>query len=272
MSEGIKFAVVSDIHYGRHNITETTERLKTLTKWLKVHEHELNSVIVLGDTVDKASDNTRYNEDLFKTVFNLLNSADMPVSFLAGDQDVNALNKKIIEKYIGSVHGVRDKMIGLDTSWAQHSGPQGKINRHVFEQYNFPQQGYVFSHHPLVPWDIKDNHWFSGNPEQAYSIDKEAVWKNVITKLNPRLVMNGHIREYKSGVFDGIPCYSVKPFNRKLQTSQSPSGYFYTVWDDSETIEITEHTVQENDIIHNIQQDIFEVKPPKDIDSKQNVN
>lgn len=268
MTDEIKFAVVSDIHYGSHDdIKETTARLQTFTKWLKVHEDKLDSLIVLGDTIYDGSENKIYNEELFKSVYNLFNDTNIPVSFLAGDQDVNAISKTKMEKYIGSVQGVRGKLIGFDTSWSNQSGPQGKIDPGIFKKYDFPQQGYIFSHHPLVPWDITDNHWFSGSPEQAYSIDKESVWENVIKQLNPRLVMNGHIREYKQGVFDGIPCYSVKPFNKELQTNQSPSGHFYTVKDDGSNIEITEHIAQANDIIHNIQQDNFKTEP-KDIDAK----
>jgi hypothetical protein len=261
MKDDMKFVVISDIHYGSHNnIKQTTNRLKTFTRWLKLHEDELDSVIVLGDTVFNTSKQPIYNEEMFKTVYELFNTADVTISFLAGDQDVNALSQRIMENYIGSIHGVRDKFIGLDTSWEEQSGPQGKIDQKIFELYDFPQDGYIFSHHPLVPWDLEDNHWFAGNPEQAYSIDKESVWKNCIKKLNPRLVINGHIREQKSGVFDGIPCYSVKPFNKETRTSTKPSGYFYTVEDDGSTIQIIEHIAQEDNVVHNINTEKFDIE------------
>lgn len=259
MSESLTFAVVSDIHYGsRNNLKETTDRLRTFILWLKKNEEEIDSVIVLGDTVHNVSKSQKYNEELFKSVYNMFEKLDITVSFLAGDQDVNALGRKDMEHYIGATYGVRGKFIGIDTSWENQNGPQGKVDNKMFRKYDVPKNGYVFSHHPLVPWDIEDNQWFSGSPELAYSIDKEPVWENIIKNIEPKIVINGHIREQKSGLFDGIPCYSVNPFNREFYSSTVPSGYFYTVTDDGESITVKEHVAQKSEVIEAVKTDIFD--------------
>lgn len=242
------FAVVSDIHYGPQNdLKDLTQRLNQMVHWLESQDN-IDSLFILGDLLNSQNTSKLYAERHLKSLANTFKQTNLTISVLAGDHDVNITDKYKLEHYFNKVQGIRRDYIGLDTSWEDYSGPHGKIDTTVLRKNNLPKHPIIFSHHPIVPWELSDNPWFDKKHEMAYAINKEEIWDKAISKLQPRLIVNGHIKQQKAGTFDGIPAYSTNPFNQKYPDTQNPTGHFYTITQTDEQMIIVEHVAEPNTV------------------------
>ncbi len=219
----LKFAVVSDIHYGSEDYADVASssalnRLKELIYELK--EERVDFAVNLGDATSATT-----SIGMAKAVSDLLAGSGIKFFSILGNSETRDLGKDVAtglfdlpsRYYSLDFHGFR--LMFLDTTF-RTSTPKGYSSYVDEEQLEWIRNeilepAIVFSHVPPYPFDL------SRSPSSKEGLAKGTVighvsnWKQVLDAVSGQtlVLISGHLHETMFGFHRGIPIASIQGFS-----------------------------------------------------------
>lgn len=227
---GYTAVVVSDLHIEPSNANEVLDRLeetcnKLLSAKTSVRE-DIDTLVVLGDILFETDPET--DRQLLSRIADRFDQLPLPVTTVLGNHDVVTLSRQQALSTLGRTEpwslDHKSEIALLDSSAPRLCDARGELDSPQVEALSSGLQkmdtGIVFVHHPLYPYDITENPWFSEYPEEAFCANRREL-DEVLTGDNLAAVINGHLHEFAIVQSSGVPHLSVDAYTKSAVHGRS---------------------------------------------------
>jgi predicted phosphodiesterase len=215
--------IISDIHIG---FNSKSDLIRKLDKVVREACDNIEKIVFLGDLIGSEVPERKRKEkregDMKKleSIVNRYNRDD--IYLVPGNHDQYSVEEDYLYDELGFISNKQIKDIAiLDTSY--DSRVAGLVSTEFIRSLQ-SDVNIMLSHHPLFNYNLEDNIWFEEYPEMAYCINKKWIEKD-IERINPNLIVNGHLHNRYVKQKEDYTVYSVNPFNRKNRSSEI-NGFF----------------------------------------------
>lgn len=242
----MKFAVVTDIHFGPAGFHQGIQRKLTqyatalTTTFVETMNQEVRPALVLqlGDLIEDADVAT--DEENFTTGLALLNQLSMPLYHVIGNHDQMHFPLASLPTRLGQdalydsfdAEGVH--FIALHS----HLLSKGPIRAHIDEeqlawlQADLAQTALptvVFTHYSLADQSLAGNYWFAAHPDSCLLQNRHIVRQVLADSGKVKLVLNGHLHWNQLTMHDGIPYITIQSLTENAHADGIPTGAYAVV-------------------------------------------
>lgn len=240
----MKLGLLSDVHMRSADAEAVDRTLRRVVRHFD-ESYRPDRVVVLGDLIEEEATS---EEDVanIRRVMGILGDLDCPVTYLAGNHDVENLSsaelEDVLDQPLWGRIGETD-LLYLDSSAPQYPGARGEVSD---EQLAFLDRTLddlddpmVFVHHPIHYHSLAENYWFEEYPERAFCGNKAELGE-ILDGRGVRAVFNGHIHETDYTNYRGVDHFTVNAFNKELPDVGVTGTYAEVTLDERLTVRIVE--------------------------------
>jgi len=232
MLEGMRFALISDVHFGPaashqgklRKLTDQSEGLVQgiVNRWRDELKPDL--VVNLGDVLEDESkdlDRQRYQHFV-----DLLRQAGVPVLHVAGNHDTVHLTPAELCEMWGNTtdtcysrdhHGVHFSILhSIEHRDERIELPEAQIRwlEQDLSQTQLPS--ILLMHHPASEMRLEGNRWFEKRPHVCRVAERRALRKVIEQSGKVRAVFNGHVHWNHFDSIAGIPYITLQSLIENL--------------------------------------------------------
>ncbi|WP_137284757.1 metallophosphoesterase family protein [Halorussus salinisoli] len=241
----MKIGLVSDIHLQSENRESVLEELSGVVDRFD-DSFEPDVTVVLGDLIEDEGSADRDSEHV-RAVAETLDDLDSPVTFLAGNHDVENLSSDELAALLdqdrwGRIDGT--DLLYLDSAAPWLSGARGEVTDEQLafldDELDGTDDRLLFVHHPVHYHDLRDNYWFGETPERAFCGNKAEVNRVIEHRDGVLAVFNGHLHETDYTRYRGTHHFTVNAFGKERPESDVTGTYAEVTIDDRLTVRVVE--------------------------------
>ena len=225
----MRLGLLSDVHLRSSDADAVVATLQDIVRHFNTR-FQPDHVVVLGDLIEDES--PAADRDHLRTVVEELSALDAPVTFLAGNHDVERVPPTEFSEIVGNPRWGRiadTPVVYLDSAAPHLAGAPGYVSD---EQLTFLDgalaeldEALLLVHHPIHHRSLADNVWFSEAPERAFLVNKRDVLAVVEEHASVRAVFNGHVHETHHARFRGLDHFTVNAVNKETPDSGVTGTY-----------------------------------------------
>ncbi|MFC7073948.1 metallophosphoesterase family protein [Halovenus rubra] len=209
--------ILTDIHMRTEYRSEVADSLLTIYETLS--HHNPDHVFVLGDLIQD-SDDPDTDKEHVELVAELL--APFQVTYLLGNHDTVNLTRAEIgeivgqETFYGQLTIDDTTFVYLDSQMGDHR-VLGEVDESQREWVatTMDSEPVVLVHHPIAPFSLRNNPWFSDAPARAFLRNQQAVLDTVCPAA--RATVSGHIHQTTALRYRGVPHLSVNAVSKETE-------------------------------------------------------
>ena len=225
----MRLGLLSDIHLRSVDEDAVVATLRDIVRHFNT-AFEPDHVVVLGDLIEDES--PAADRDHLRTVVEELAALSAPVTYLAGNHDVEAVPPDAFREIVGNPGWGRidgTPVVYLDSSAPQLSGAPGYVSdeqiEFLDETLRTVDDALLLVHHPIHHRSMADNVWFSEAPERAICVNKRDVNAVIEDHGTVRAVINGHVHETHHARYRGVDHFTVNAVNKETPDSDVTGTY-----------------------------------------------